>query len=198
MTIYGQRKYFEYNNPDVIRIKKKVLNQLTTNLWTNLQIIDYIRLDTIISKGFGAVKYEKNGYFSYMRYKGKWHIVNKKYIQHSYINPDKNKNANNIIFDGIYGIVEINDSMLHLSKIQTSTRDMQRHMYFCNSTFKLCKNHMNYDLKVDNFEENQFDSISHFSREQLFFNGLTIENDSIIIPVYDTIYKIKWNYKNRK
>lgn len=203
---YGQVEYFEFNNPSVINISEESIDKLTSTTWYGDFILDYGRHDTTKTRIISTqLKYfPDNTYTINNSDKARWIIAKNKYISHSTIDSLKGLIPK---FGGIFGIIEINDSLLHLVKLQTSIHDMQRHIYFSKNQIyrqSFCSinkverdsNKISGAIYIENPTPKQLDSISNLTKIDLFLNAITPITDSIVIQTPDLIFKIKWQKFN--
>ena len=123
----GQKKYFEYQNSEAIRLSKTELKLLTSKDWYPDVIEDKIRNDTILTTHFNKIKYNFDGSYLLGKCSGQWSIKYNKYIEHL---SDSNRNCKTYEFGGIYSILVLNDSALVITKLMTSSQDMKRTIFF--------------------------------------------------------------------
>lgn len=213
VNLKGQVEYFEYSNSDVIEIDQHVLNLLTGTKWYGNLTMDFIRGDTIISNIGPNIYYKKDWTYNSFGC-GTWNIVKDKFITHA-------KDVDTSIefkvgLIGVYGIIDITDSTLHLAKIQTSSHDMQRHLFFEDADYnrkvvqidrtyehpyiKTIYQHWSHNEgRYSNYHKTvslHIDTISNMTMEELFFHNFHMINDSIQISISDTLIRIKWNNCN--
>jgi len=198
---YGQVEYFEFNNPNVTNISEETIDILTSSAWYGNFMLDYGRHDTVKTRIIGTrlIYFPDNTYTINNSDKERWTIEKNKYILHSVV--DSMRLGVIPKFGGILGIIEINDSLLHLMKLQTSTHDMQRHIIFTNSS-KISNISVTKEINgkdrvsgayfIEDPTPQQLESISNSSVEELFFNDVVPVDDSILIQTKDTIFMIKW------
>jgi hypothetical protein len=203
-------EYFEYKNPKAIELTSDVIDLLTNHQWYSYLIIDYVRDDTILTNYHHfTLKYDMNGIYMFNDVEGNWFVKKGRYLENSVIDTSK-FGRHTMPFGGIYGILEINDTLLYIAKLQTSSNDMKREIYFSDrkytsyfvdTTFRMSismierKDSMFYTPKKEynTLTVDQIDTLSKLSLETIFFYGLIFENDTLLVPGKDTIFRIKWN-----
>lgn len=177
-STFSQVEYFQYNNPYVIEITEDVLEKLTSTTWHGNYILDYRGDDTVKTNLLVKLRYNINNTFDIGFVGGQeWKIKKGKYIEHSTIDIAGN-DWRSTLLTGIWGITELNDSTLHLEKLQTSSHDMQRHIYFSdkNNAQKYRQlnsleynDRFNREFGIKNLDKMTLDSISKLATEELFF-----------------------------
>jgi hypothetical protein len=192
---YCQRSYYEYNNPDALRISKKSIDLLASVPWKVKEVIWKIQNDTFNYRGQGTLTFKKDGSFSGYS-NGTWTV---KY--NHYLIIDDNSIVSNL--DGIYGITFMADSTMTLTKVHTTARDMSKTMTLVKYDHML--------LPVDNdqhqetvimptrigrntgpitLKESFIDSLTFLSKQELAFLGYRHFNDTLYINTPDTTYKV--------
>src|SRR6188474_2991590 len=78
---FCQRSYYEYNNPDAVKINKKVLDQLTDVEWNLKDVSWLIRKDTFNYERGGSLKLTKTGtYLHGIKATGTWQLKYNRYL----------------------------------------------------------------------------------------------------------------------
>jgi hypothetical protein len=127
---FSQVKYFELTNPDALQLTDSRIQLLTSSPWKSYLVDTYIRGTHIKNDIKVILKYSKEGLFEYKGGDGVWMILEDHFVKHIMI--DEGNRYNNYKFGGIYAVTELSDSTLTLTKILTSSYDMQRTIYFKN------------------------------------------------------------------
>ena len=193
---YTQAK-FELTNRKAIRLKENRIKFITDKEWRIEKLETYVREDTVIStfgRG-GNLKYNVDGTFHYGIVKGKWSVIEGKYIKHFLGREDAIK----MNFGGTFAVTSLTDTDLVLTKLLTSSHDMKRVIYLTlrprpskqifSSTFKS-------KLYYSRLTTHQVDSISRLSSGILFEYNYTFTKDSVFYPTFDSLYRIKRKNKN--
>src|SRR5688572_25194817 len=115
---YCQRSYYEYNNPEALRISKKSIDLLASAPWIIKEVTWKIQNDTFNYRGQGTLTFKKDGSFSGYS-SGRWTV---KY--NHYLIIDDNSTVSSL--DGIYGITYMADSTMALTKVHTTAGDMSK------------------------------------------------------------------------
>ena len=131
----SQRKYYEYNNPQALRLTKKRIELLTSTGWECKQVDVYIRGDKTTYSSWEELLYSPDGTYSSRRLTGTWKVQYNRYLVHTAVD---NKNRSNPIM-GIYSVTHLNDTSMTLMKIQSSSGDMARKLTFQKSIVRVGK-----------------------------------------------------------
>jgi len=197
----GQREYYQYNNPDAIKIRGDVLARLTANEWSVIDIRWLIRKDTFDYGGRGAsLKLNKNLTYNSGRLQGTWQIKYNRYL----VLTDTNRVLHNKTgISGTFGITSFTDSMLVLQKIHTSSRDMSTTMTLVkygsvHKPFKRSAPRVLTSEEKRLYNESRrralrnvqvlHDSLRFLSKEELTFLGYREANDTLFINSSDVLY----------
>jgi hypothetical protein len=205
-TSFSQRSYFEYNNPDAVKINKKVLDQLTTIEWQLKEINWLIRKDTFNYESGGTLKLKDTGkYLLGFNEAGTWEL---KYHRYLVIN-DTINHPNPHKFSGTFGITSLNDSTLVLTQLHTSSRDMSRTLTFVKAgTFWDTEKYPRYDRYGNTYPVKParrqrillaptlIDSLTFLSEEVLVQLGHSEVNDTLYINGPDSLYKVPLHRDN--
>lgn len=123
---FSQRKYYEFNNPEALRLTKKRIELLTSTGWKCKQVDVYIRGDKTTYSSWEELVYAPDGTYTSRRLNGTWKVQYNRYLVHTA--DDKKGRSNPII--GIYSVTHLNDTSMTLVKIQSSSGDMARKLTF--------------------------------------------------------------------
>ena len=187
---------FELANRKAIRLTENRIKFITDKEWRIERFETYVREDTVIStvgRG-GNLKYNADGTFHYGIVKGKWLVIEGKYIKHFLEREDVIK----MNFGGTFAVISLTDTDFVLTKLLTSSHDMKRVIHLTlrprpkqifSSTFK-------NKLYYSRLTTHQVDSISRLSSEILFEYNYTFTKDSVFYPTFDSLYRIKRKPKN--
>ncbi len=125
---FSQRKYYEFNNPEALRLNKKRSELLTSRAWEFKQLDVYIRGDKGTYYPFlEKLVYKLDGTYNCRQLKGTWKVQYNRYLVHTA--NDEQAGAEDPM-RGIYAVTQLNDSSLILTKLQSSAGDMKRSLTF--------------------------------------------------------------------
>lgn len=188
MCAYSQAKSFEFTNQDAIELTAGKLNLLLAHPWEATHVDLNNRGVLTETQRWTSLDYKNDGTFEYAGFRGRWSIVENKYIRHKLNSREEETRSN---FGGIYAVTLLTDSTLTLVKLLTSTHDMKRMLYFQESRPKpaiVPRFSFHYQEKPD---EKTLDSISRLSNEELFIFGFYVDGDTIIVQTPDSLYRVK-------
>ena len=178
----SQKKYYEFNNPEALKINQKRLALLTSGQWEGKDLLVLIRGEESAYKNTKQVIYRPNGTYSANNVKGKWEIKYNRYLVHTVDNVSEYEigNTRNPLA-GIYSITALNDSSLTLTKIQSSAQDMIWVMSFMKPTKQQADasnvlGHLN-PFSGRTLSTQTIDSISYLSKDELFTHNISVQND---------------------
>lgn len=125
---FSQRKYYEFNNPEALKLNKRRLELLTSTAWELQQLDVYIRGDKSTYHPFlKKLVYKTDGTYSCRELTGTWKVRYNRYLVHTAAGEQAGP-ADPVL--GIYSVTQLNDSSLILTKLQSSTGDMTRSLTF--------------------------------------------------------------------
>jgi hypothetical protein len=124
---FSQRKYFEFNNPEALKLNKKKVDLLTSAAWECKQLDIDVRGDRTTYRSFGELVYNSDGTYSSLRFTGTWEILYNRYLVHTSAGGKGGKGDRML---GIYSVTHLNDTSLILTKLQSSSGDMERTLTF--------------------------------------------------------------------
>jgi predicted NUDIX family NTP pyrophosphohydrolase len=194
----AQRRYFEYNNPDAKKLNDKRRAILCGRMWYVDSVAVIIRGDTTYYYHHGlSIDYNEGGTYWLNRELGNWSIRYGRYLRHE---PVEAKAG--VSFAGIFSVTSISDTSLVLTKLQTSSRDMQR-VFFLSHKLRQ-RQSRSYARgtvvppvrirKVLSSEE--LDSISYLSEEGLFTAGFPERDGKARVVTADSVYEVPRRYGN--
>ncbi len=191
----AQTQSFELLNSDAIELTGEKLTFLTTHSWKVDRVDTQIRNETVHTKGWAFLEFEKGNLFEYGGKRGSWELIEKKYLRYQLDSPEEEANYN---FGGTYAVVSLTDTTLALTKILTSTRDMKRTIFLYNSDYFKAKMMASMEKYYKgNLNKKTLDSISYLSEELLlkvgFHHGFYLVGDTVFINTEEAVYKIKRN-----
>jgi hypothetical protein len=202
---FGQRSYYEYNNPDAIKINKKVLDQLTTIEWRLKEVNWLIRRDTFNYETGGSLKLNRTGTYLLGFFEaGTWKLKYNRYL----VIKDTIHSPNSHKITGTFGITSFNDSTLVLTQLHTSSRDMSRTLTFVSAhSFRDIKKYTAHDTygiryprpagkKRNLLAPALIDSLTFLSNEVLVLLGHRVGNDTLYINGPDSLYKVRMHRDN--
>jgi len=197
---FSQRSYYEYNNPDAVKINKKVLDQLTTIEWRLKEVNWLIRKDTFNYEMGGSLKLNRTGtYLLGFSEAGTWELKYNRYL----VIKDTIQSPNSHKITGTFGITSFNDSTLVLTQLHTSSRDMSRKLTFVSAhSFRDIKEHAaddTYGIRIPRPAGKKrnllapaiIDSLTFLSNEVLVLLGHRVVNDTSYINGPDSLYKVR-------
>jgi hypothetical protein len=148
------------------------------------------------------VIYNRDGTYSSNRLSsGTWEVKYNRYLVHTITEVQENKiTTTRNRLAGIYSITTLNDSMLTLTKLQSSAHDMIWSMSFSKRREQSANSasvaqHMP-PFQGKSLSTREIDSISYLSKEDLFINNITVFDDILYWNTADSAYKIKLNLKD--
>ena len=183
----AQIKTYEYNYPRAILLDSESLSILTSQDWHIYQIDWEIKGNFTSAPAYGTIRYHSDLTFNYGSADGNWTLTEGKYINHSLKHREDEVMYK---FGGIYSVTTLTDSTLTLTKVLTSSYDLKRTIHLM-STPSL-PGHEQYVYR-DSVDQHALDSIRSMSTEQLFMYGFSWEDDTILIQIEDSLYRIKRN-----
>jgi hypothetical protein len=125
---FSQRKYYEFNNPEALKLNKKRIELLTSRAWEFKQLDVYIRGDKTTYHPFlEKLVYKPDGTYSCRQTTGTWKVEYNRYLVHTASNEQAGPRDPVL---GIYAVTQLNDSSLILTKLQSSAGDMKRSLTF--------------------------------------------------------------------
>jgi hypothetical protein len=133
-TGFAQRKYYEYNNPDAIKLDRKRIDMLTSTSWKLLEREITVRNHRSSYARNQTITYEKNGNYSVDGMPGKWKVEYDRYLV---LTPDSTVADVGQALTGIYAVTSISDSTLTLVKLHSSSRDMTTKMSLIKHSSKI-------------------------------------------------------------
>lgn len=188
----SQVKDFELTNPDALQLTDSRIELLTSTPWKSYLLVTYIRGNHTENSLKAVLKYTKEGFFEYMGGNGVWTVLEDRFIKHIMI--DDNKRHIDYKFGGKYAITEISDSTLTLTKMLTSSYDMQRIIYFRKHN-KNTPTITHFSFSPDHLQgvlsPQKIDSISRLSMEVLFAYDYKVVRDTIYVQTADSLFRIK-------
>ena len=115
----SQRKYYEFNNPEALKLNKKRIDLLTSRAWEFKQLDVYIRGDKSTYYPFlEKLVYKTDGTYSCRQLTGTWKVRYNRYLVHTA--GDEQAGPRDAVL-GIYAVTQLNDSSLILTKLQSSS-----------------------------------------------------------------------------
>jgi hypothetical protein len=203
---FSQRSYFEYNNPDAVKINKKVLDQLTDVEWNLKDVSWLIRKDTFNYARGGSLKLTKTGtYLLGIKAMGTWQLKYNRYL----IIEDTSNYPNSHKITGTFGVTSLDDSTLVLTQLHSSSRDMSRTLTFVKGrVLRDTEKYPTYDrygnlysVKPARRQRNLLapaliDSLTFLSKEVLLLLGHREVNDTLYINGPDSLYKVRLHRDN--
>jgi hypothetical protein len=123
----AQKKYYEFNNPDALKLNKKRIETLVANDWQGIDMQVQVRGDNYPYRNRRTVTYHSDGTYTSNGLTGKWKIKYNRYLIHE---PTAKNTGEKQALAGIYGITSLSDSILILSKLHSSTGDMKTKLSF--------------------------------------------------------------------
>jgi len=125
---FSQRKYYEFNNPEALKLNKKRIDLLTSRAWDFKQLDVYVRGDKSTYYPFlEKLVYKPDGTYSCAQLTGTWKVQYNRYLVHTA--GAKQAGPRDPVL-GIYAVTQLNDSSLILTKLQSSAGDMKRSLTF--------------------------------------------------------------------
>jgi hypothetical protein len=125
---FSQRKYYEFNNPEALKLNKKRIELLTSRAWEFKQLDVYIRDDKSTYYPFlEKLVYRSDGTYSCRQMTGTWKVQYNRYLVHTAANEQAGPRDPVL---GIYAVTQLNDNSLILTKLQSSAGDMKRSLTF--------------------------------------------------------------------
>jgi len=125
---FSQRKYYEFNNPEALKLTKKRIELLTSRAWEFKQLDVYVRGDNSTYYPFlEKLVYKPDGTYSCAQLTGTWKVQYNRYLVHTA--GAKQAGPRDPVL-GIYAVTQLNDSSLILTKLQSSAGDMKRSLTF--------------------------------------------------------------------
>lgn len=124
---FSQRKYYEFNNPEALKLNKKRIAVLTSTEWGCKQLDVYIRGAKATYPSGEKLVYNPNGTYSCRLLTGTWKVQYNRYLVHTASSKEV-KGDHPVL--GIYSVTHLTDSSLVLTKLQSSARDMVRKLTF--------------------------------------------------------------------
>ena len=200
----GQKKYYEYNNPDAMKVGKDVIARLTADEWSVSDVRWLIRKDTFDYSGRASLKLRNNGTYKSGSLEGTWQIKYNRYL----VLTDTNRIQSDEGISGTFGITSFKDSMMVLQKIHTSSRDMSKTI----TLVKYQGDHHATSAATGRTQEEirkiygewrkpaqrrnllapaLIDSLRFLSREELGLLGYRDFNDTLFIDTPDSLYRIR-------
>ena len=128
LPVFSQRKYYEFNNPEALKLSKKRIELLTSRAWELKQLDVYVRGDNSTYYPFlEKLVYKPDGTYSCAQLTGTWKVQYNRYLVHTA--GAKQAGPRDPVL-GIYAVTQLNDSSLTLTKLQSSAGDMKRSLTF--------------------------------------------------------------------
>jgi hypothetical protein len=198
-TALGQRKYYEYNSPEALKLTNKRIDLLTSTSWKASEIHVVMRGNIYTYHKPETISYKTDGTYACRMLSGNWKIMYNRYLVHT-AGSRKVKNQNHPLV-GIYSVTLLNDSMLTLTKRHSSNGDMLSQITFFKQEEKEVADarplqFANTLSSRKRLSASEIDSISLFSKEELFLNNWFLTNDTLNLAIADTLYKIAMNFRN--
>jgi hypothetical protein len=207
--VFGQRSYFEYNNPDAVKIDQKVIDQLTAVEWAIQDVRWLIRKDTFDFGGGGLMLHDDGSYSSrHPITTGMWEV---KY-HHYLVLKDTSERINNRGLSGTFAITSVTDSLLVLNQLYTSSRDMSRTLTLVKydprrtrvaradqggrTPDEMRKLYTEMRRTDERFFTKLVDSLKYLSKEELAFLGYREVNDTLFFNSADSLYKVHLDRNN--
>ncbi|MGB3848629.1 MAG: hypothetical protein WA958_01580 [Tunicatimonas sp.] len=192
----AQSKYFELNNRDAIVLDDTTLHKLTSGYWRVFKE-DLVNKGNVRSSPKNiSICYYPNRTFLFNGTRGTWKIIENKYIEHEMDEASEAK----LNFGGIFSITELKDSTLKLTKLLTSSHDMERTLHLKPSTVLTTTEQQNngYPYLYNGIlNESIIDSLSQMNKDELFNVGITVKSQEdynmIHMIAFDTLFIIKTN-----
>jgi hypothetical protein len=127
---FSQRKYYEFNNTEALKLNKKRIDLLTSRAWELKQLDVYIRGDKSTYYPFlEKLVYKSDGTYNCRQLTGTWKVKYNRYLVHSAGDEQAGPSDPDPVL-GIYAVTQLNDSSLILIKLQSSAGDMKRSLSF--------------------------------------------------------------------
>ena len=207
INAFSQRSYYEYNNPDALRISRKTIELLSSAEWAVQDVSWLIKKDTFNYSALGAtLTFRKDGSFSgYCG--GTWKIKYNHYL----VLDEQCGRKDNRDLSGVYSITSLEDSLVTLTKVHTSSGDMSKTMTLVKYVSK--QRVARSDLGGRSPEEIErllrewrrrdqenfdalIDSLKFLSKEELAFLGYRESNDTLFFYTADSLYRIGLDRSN--
>ncbi len=193
---FPQRKYYEYNNPEALKLTSKRIEMLTSAEWQANEMHLMMRGDKYTYRHRERILYKPDGTYAAGSLEGNWKIVYNRYLIHTPTSQKVPDQDHSVV--GIYSITSLNDSILTLTKLHSSTRDMTTRISFVKQTEKRREDSKlsqapNSVSERRRLSASEIDSIRFLSKEELFINNWAINNDTVYLPISDTLYRISMN-----
>jgi hypothetical protein len=131
---FSQRKYFEFNNPEALKLNKKRIDLLTSAAWECKQLDVYVRGDKTTYRSHGDLLYKSDGTYTSHRLTGTWKILYNRFLVHTSDGKKTGNQSDPML--GIYSVTHMNDTSMILTKLQSSSGDMARTLTFQKSARK--------------------------------------------------------------
>jgi hypothetical protein len=190
-TVFSQRKYYEYNNPDALKLTKARIQMLTSGEWIGSKLEVDIPSNNFGFRNRHKITYRPDKTYLAEGLSGNWKIKYDQYLIHT---ATTTKRGQHHPFVGIYSVTALNDSTLTLVKLHSSSSDMARILSFRNCKHPNVKKSISsINLPYESIQTSALDSIRYLTVEDLFMNNIFVEDDTARIPTRDTIYTIKMN-----
>jgi hypothetical protein len=193
---FPQRKYYEYNNPEALKLTSRRIEMLTSAEWQANEMHLMMRGDKYTYRHRETISYKPDGTYAASSLEGNWKIVYNRYLVHTPTSQKVPDQDHSVV--GIYSITSINDSILTLTKLHSSTRDMTTRISFVKQTEERgedgrLSHALNSVSERRRLSDSELDSLRFLSKEELFIKNWSIKNDTLYVPISDTLYRISMN-----
>lgn len=190
----AQQSYFGPKHEASIPLDEKVLQKLTSGYWR-------VFIDEMSVKGHVkssprnvSVCYYPDGTLLYNGNKGTWSIIDDTFIDHTLDEAAKSR----LNFGGSFSITALTDTSLALTKVLTTSHDMQRTLHLKPSTMLTEREQPSSGFPYffsGILKEAMIDSLHHMDNNTLFNMGISVREQGdyrlINIIASDTLYMIR-------
>lgn len=147
-TAFSQRKYYEYNNPDALKLTKSRIQQLTSGEWLGSKITVDIPGNNYDFRNRHNISYRPDKTYFGEGLSGTWEIKYGRYMVHTAGTRDRGQDHP---FVGVYCVTALNDSVLTLVKLHSSSSSTTRTLSFRKGKQSIVEKNPS-DLKVKVFQ----------------------------------------------
>jgi hypothetical protein len=199
----GQRKYFEFNNAEAIRLTAKRIESLCSREWYVSRIEYKERERNYDHHTYQSIRYNKDGTYTFGREKGSWELIYGKYLRHE----ADEVHRNYVGLAGIYSVLAMSDTAVIITKVLTSSGDMKRTLHLSTKQIKPLRwqsdstyykptsgtLHPSYGYySRPSFSPEELDSLSYQNMELLQSDGYNISEEGILrIEARDSTYFVR-------
>lgn len=187
----AQDKLFELNNPEGITLRETELALLTAHDWRLFAETLINRKNATSGKTYATIRYNADKTFKYRSSSGTWFVQKGKYVVHKF---PTEKDVSKTNFGGTFVVTQLNDTLLVLSKLLTSTHDMKRILEFRKTLPP--SNPPTFGMLRFPLTPKDLDSISHLSKAALFILNASWRGDTLVINTPDSVYRYKIKKEN--